>query len=108
MPSGAPGAEHGEQDPFAMTAAAPRLRSPDSGRRVAPPPFAGAAALAAELAAGVAGEGGFDAGTRALYATDGSNYRQGPSRGVVPPRPPPGAAALPAPRPPRPPLPARV
>src|ERR1700724_3561246 len=43
------------------------LRSPDSGRRVAPPPFARAAALAAELAASGAGEGRFDAGRRALY-----------------------------------------
>jgi len=61
------------------------LRSPDSGRRVAPPPFAGAAALAAELAASIAGEVRFDAGSRALYATDGSNYRQVPI-GVVLPR----------------------
>src|SRR5258708_6476827 len=84
MPSGAPGAEHGEQDPFAMTAAAPRLRSPDSGRRVAPPPFAGAAALAAELAGMVRGEVRFDAGSRALYSTDASNYRQMPIGVVVP------------------------
>jgi len=61
------------------------LRSPDSGRRVAPPPFAGAAALAGELAASIAGEVRFDAGSRALYATDGSNYRQVPI-GVVLPR----------------------
>src|ERR1700676_688581 len=61
------------------------LRSPDSGRRVAPPPFAGAAALAAELAVSIAGEVRFDAGSRALYATDGSNYRQVPI-GVVLPR----------------------
>jgi len=74
------------------TAAAPTgegpgalLRSPHSGRRVTPPPFAGAAALAAELAAAVRGEVRFDAGSRALYATDGSNYRQVPI-GVVLPR----------------------
>jgi FAD/FMN-containing dehydrogenase/Fe-S oxidoreductase len=61
------------------------LRSPDSGRRVKAPPFAGASALAAELAASVGGEVRFDAGSRALYATDGSNYRQVPI-GVVLPR----------------------
>jgi FAD/FMN-containing dehydrogenase/Fe-S oxidoreductase len=41
--------------------------------------------LAAELAANVRGEVRFDDGTRALYATDGSNYRQVPI-GVVLPR----------------------
>src|ERR671933_2157247 len=41
--------------------------------------------LAAELAATVRGEVRFDAGSRALYATDGSNYRQVPI-GVVLPR----------------------
>jgi FAD/FMN-containing dehydrogenase/Fe-S oxidoreductase len=56
-----------------------------SGRRVKPPPFAGAAALAAELAADVRGEVRFDAGSRALYSTDASNYRQVPI-GVVLPR----------------------
>jgi FAD/FMN-containing dehydrogenase/Fe-S oxidoreductase len=43
-----------------------------------------ARALAAELRASVRGEVGFDAGTRALYATDASNYRQVPI-GVVQP-----------------------
>jgi FAD/FMN-containing dehydrogenase/Fe-S oxidoreductase len=62
-----------------------RLRSRDSGRRVTPPPFAGAARLADELAASLRGEVRFDAGSRALYATDGSNYRQVPI-GVVLPR----------------------
>ncbi|MBV8202301.1 MAG: FAD-binding protein [Acidobacteria bacterium] len=61
------------------------LRSPRSGRRVAPPPFAAAARLAADLAASLRGEVRFDAGSRALYATDGSNYRQVPI-GVVLPR----------------------
>jgi hypothetical protein len=41
--------------------------------------------LAAELAARVRGEVRFDAGTRAAYSTDGSNYRQVPI-GVVLPR----------------------
>src|SRR5688500_17637187 len=40
--------------------------------------------LAAELAEAVAGEVGFDGGTRALYATDASNYRQVPIGVVVP------------------------
>ena len=43
-----------------------------------------AAALAAELARRLAGEVRFDAGSRALYATDGSNYRQVPIGVVVP------------------------
>ncbi len=42
-------------------------------------------ALARELAAVVRGEVRFDQGSRALYATDGSNYRQ-PPIGVVVPR----------------------
>ncbi|HYY60208.1 MAG TPA: FAD-binding oxidoreductase, partial [Burkholderiales bacterium] len=41
--------------------------------------------LARELAAAVSGEVRFDAGSRALYATDASNYRQVPI-GVVLPR----------------------
>jgi FAD/FMN-containing dehydrogenase/Fe-S oxidoreductase len=41
--------------------------------------------LAADLRAVVSGEVRFDAGSRALYATDGSNYRQ-PPIGVVIPR----------------------
>ncbi len=44
-----------------------------------------AKALAARLAAAIAGEVRFDAGHRALYAVDGSNYRQVPI-GVVLPR----------------------
>ncbi len=43
-----------------------------------------AEALAARLRAGVAGEVRFDNGTRALYASDSSNYRQVPSGVVVP------------------------
>src|SRR5438477_12090631 len=44
-----------------------------------------AEALAAELRASLRGEVRFDAGSRALYATDASNYRQVPI-GVVLPR----------------------
>ena len=46
---------------------------------------ADATALVRDLEAGVAGEVRFDAGDRALYATDASNYRQ-PPLGVVIPR----------------------
>ncbi len=41
-------------------------------------------ALAKELRAAVEGEVRFDAGSRALYATDGSNYRQVPIGVVIP------------------------
>jgi FAD/FMN-containing dehydrogenase/Fe-S oxidoreductase len=41
-------------------------------------------ALAAELTATIAGEVRFDAGSRGLYATDGSNYRQVPIGVVLP------------------------
>jgi len=72
-----------------MTAPLPDAAPPASVRgrppRAAAPPFAGAAALAAELATSLRGEVRFDAGSRALYATDGSNYRQVPI-GVVLPR----------------------
>src|SRR3954463_1892118 len=51
-----------------------------------PPVWSGdARPLAAALEKNVRGEVRFDAGSRALYATDGSNYRQGPI-GVVLPR----------------------
>src|SRR5215467_10287533 len=40
--------------------------------------------LAAELRATITGEVRFDAGTRALYAVDGSNYRQVPIGVVIP------------------------
>jgi FAD/FMN-containing dehydrogenase/Fe-S oxidoreductase len=49
-----------------------------------PPPDAAAAELAAELRSGLRGEVRFDAGSRALYATDSSNYRQVPIGVVVP------------------------
>src|SRR5205814_2226102 len=48
-------------------------------------PVAARQALARELAAAISGEVRFDAGSRALYATDASNYRQVPI-GVVLPR----------------------
>jgi FAD/FMN-containing dehydrogenase len=41
-------------------------------------------ALAAELAGAVRGEVRFDRGSRALYATDASNYRQAPTGVVIP------------------------
>jgi FAD/FMN-containing dehydrogenase/Fe-S oxidoreductase len=43
-----------------------------------------AAALAAELRTRIGGEVRFDDGSRALYATDGSNYRQVPIGVVIP------------------------
>ena len=45
---------------------------------------AGAEALAADLQAAIAGEVRFDAGSRALYSTDASNYRQVPIGVVIP------------------------
>jgi len=40
--------------------------------------------LARDLRRAIAGEVRFDAGSRALYATDGSNYRQVPIGVVIP------------------------
>ncbi len=48
------------------------------------PLFIDAAALASELRSTLRGEVRFDAGSRALYATDGSNYRQVPIGVVIP------------------------
>ena len=48
-------------------------------------PRARADALAAELRSAIAGEVRFDDGSRALYSTDGSNYRQVPIGVVIPP-----------------------
>jgi FAD/FMN-containing dehydrogenase/Fe-S oxidoreductase len=50
----------------------------------APFPSEAARALAGDLARRIEGEVRFDAGSRALYATDGSNYRQVPIGVVVP------------------------
>jgi len=47
-------------------------------------PEVDAAALEAELRRLVSGEVRFDAGSKALYATDGSNYRQVPIGVVIP------------------------
>ncbi|HJT78405.1 MAG TPA: FAD-linked oxidase C-terminal domain-containing protein, partial [Gemmataceae bacterium] len=58
-----------------------RLHHDDT--RTALPPL-DAEALAAELRARVRGEVRFDAGSRALYSTDASNYRQVPIGVVVP------------------------
>src|SRR5438105_3106048 len=55
------------------------------GHRPPPPPGVDAAALTAALRSLIRGEVRFDAGSRALYATDASNYRQVPI-GVVLPR----------------------
>src|ERR1700739_1649871 len=43
-----------------------------------------AKALASELRSKIEGEVRFDNGSRALYSTDGSNYRQVPSGVVIP------------------------
>jgi len=42
------------------------------------PLFIDAKAVAADLRGAIKGEVRFDAGSRALYATDGSNYRKVP------------------------------
>ncbi len=47
-------------------------------------PLLDAQALAAELKGKIQGEVRFDDGSRALYATDGSNYRQVPIGVVIP------------------------
>ncbi|MFG1953852.1 FAD-binding and (Fe-S)-binding domain-containing protein [Micromonospora sp. NPDC048830] len=66
----------------------PVLRPPEPARDV------DLAALAADLRAEVDGEVRFDAGSRAAYATGGSNYRQVPLGLVVPRTPDAGAAAV--------------
>src|SRR5437016_5020559 len=60
----------------------PELKESDTTRRHAAP--IDAQALAYELRASIRGEVRFDAGSRALYATDGSNYRQVPIGVVIP------------------------
>ena len=60
-----------------IPATGPRWRAGD-----APPDYA--AQLEDELRREIAGEVRFDAGSRALYSTDGSNYRQVPIGVVVP------------------------
>ena len=58
-----------------------RLRRDDSRTAIAPE---AARALEADLSRAIKGEVRFDDGSRALYATDGSNYRQAPIGVVVP------------------------
>ncbi len=53
-------------------------------KEVAGPLYIDASALAADLRGAIRGEVRFDAGSRALYATDGSNYRQVPIGVVIP------------------------
>src|SRR3989441_4954199 len=60
----------------------PMLKESDTRRTQTAP--ADAQALAHELRASISGEVRFDAGSRALYATDGSNYRQVPVGVVIP------------------------
>jgi FAD/FMN-containing dehydrogenase/Fe-S oxidoreductase len=85
------GETHQDDGPV-VTAPPPTAIGPDEGAgaggmggRTASPAFAAAAELAAELRANLRGEVRFDAGSRALYSTDSSNYRQVPI-GVVLPR----------------------
>src|SRR5665213_3147394 len=49
-----------------------------------PPPFAQAKELEARLRKTVKGEVRFDSGSRAMYSTDASNYRQVPIGVVIP------------------------
>jgi FAD/FMN-containing dehydrogenase len=58
----------------------PMLKESDTTRNVP----ADTQALVDELRASIRGEVRFDAGSRALYATDGSNYRQAPIGVVIP------------------------
>jgi FAD/FMN-containing dehydrogenase/Fe-S oxidoreductase len=60
------------------------IGNPRSYAGDAPPVQVDVAALEAELRASLRGEVRFDAGSRALYATDGSNYRQVPIGVVIP------------------------
>src|SRR3569623_1228983 len=58
-----------------------RLREDDARTAIRPD---AASELQAALARAIEGEVRFDAGSRALYATDGSNYRQAPIGVVIP------------------------
>src|SRR5437899_10402379 len=60
----------------------PMLKASDARRTPRVP--VGAQALADALRASISGEVRFDAGSQALYATDGSNYRQVPVGVVIP------------------------
>ncbi len=63
------------------TATSPRQRHRKEAQI---PLFIDASALARDLRSAIAGEVRFDNGSRALYATDGSNYRQVPIGVIVP------------------------
>ena len=67
--------DHDDRDQRRSSGTAPRPKGPL---------FVDAAALEAELRGAIRGEVRFDAGSRALYATDGSNYRQVPIGVVIP------------------------
>ena len=67
-----------------MSAPAFPILQPASPTRSAPPPFAAGEELARALSRVICGEVRFDQGSRALYATDASNYRQVPIGLVVP------------------------
>src|SRR5438105_12728448 len=67
--------EHAERERFH------RLEMDDSRTAI---PSLDARALAEELKAVLDGEVRFDKGTRAMYSTDGSNYRQVPVGVVIP------------------------
>src|SRR5690625_354020 len=74
---------------LALPVAAPKPARPTSTRtttelRTPAPEAVDAKALAAALERKVRGEVRFDAGSRALYSTDGSNYRQVPIGVVIP------------------------
>src|SRR5579885_488018 len=59
-------------------------RRPGEERRAVGPVFPQAEALATDLRRSIRGEVRFDDGSRGLYATDGSNYRQVPIGVVIP------------------------
>ncbi len=70
-----------------MTTAAPSRIKPQSNQRRTPPKFHGdVPGLVDELEEKIRGEVRFDDGSRALYATDGSNYREVPIGVVIPRR----------------------
>ena len=73
----------GEDKAARMTSASPFVLLPSSHARSGAR-FSGAAELEAQLRRKVRGEVRFDAGSRALYATDASNYRHIPIGLVIP------------------------
>src|SRR4051812_48078849 len=72
---------HVIQDRHSNSARAVRLQRDDARTALT---AEATAALAAALASQIDGEVRFDAGSRALYSTDGSNYRQAPIGVVIP------------------------